>query len=94
MRGEEGLFDVEAVLQEDEGGVRVIFWQCGKDKVDDCWWDVGDVFGGEEDKVVWREIFSSDVGDGVADLMSALAKFPDTGIKIIGRSDVQNTYQD
>lgn len=67
MGGEEGLFDVEAVLEEHEGGLRVGFWEGWGDEGGGGGGDVGDVFCGEEDEVVWGEGFLGDVGDGVAD---------------------------
>ena len=67
VRCEERFFDVEPVLQEDEGGVCIVFGESGADEVNYGGRDVGCVFGGEEDVGVGREGFLSEVRDGVAD---------------------------
>lgn len=67
MRCEEGLLDVETVLQEDERGVGVGGRESGRNEVGGGGRDVGDILGGEEDVVVGGQGFLGYVGDGVAD---------------------------
>jgi hypothetical protein len=69
MWAQERLFDVEAILEEQEGGLAAILGKCRGDKIDSCRWNVGNVFGAEDDIVVWRYAFFYEVGDGVANLV-------------------------
>ena len=65
--GLEGEVDVEAVLEEDEGGVGVGWGQGGGDEGRGGGGDVRGGFGAEEEIVVGGEVFLGDVGDGGAD---------------------------
>lgn len=65
--GVEGLLDVEAVLDEDEGCVGVVFGEGGGYEAGGGGWDVWDVFGCEDDVVVGWEVFFFEVRDCVAD---------------------------
>jgi hypothetical protein len=67
VRLEEWFLDVEAILQEDEGCVCIVLGQRGQDEVDDCGRDIRNILGGEEDVIIWWEVFGSDAGDGFAD---------------------------
>jgi hypothetical protein len=72
---EEGLFDVEAVLKEDEGAVGVGWGESRKNEIDGEG-DVRDVFGCEHDVVVWREGLGDDFGGCIADCACMLAVLP------------------
>jgi hypothetical protein len=57
-------------LKEHEGGVRVVLGKYRANEIDDCRWDVWNIFGREQYVVEWWKVFIGDVWDGVADLMS------------------------
>ena len=63
----EGLLDVEAVLDEDEGGVGVVRGEGGRDELGERGRDIGGVFCGKDYVVVWVQAFFFDIRNGVED---------------------------
>lgn len=63
----EGAVDVEAILEEDEGGVGVACGKRGGDEGREGGRDVWGGFGAEEEVVVRRKVFGGEVRDGGAD---------------------------
>lgn len=74
VRLDERLFDIKAILVQDERGFPAVLGQSRAYEIECCGRDIWDILRGEDHVVVRLDAFFDDVWDRVTDLGDSLAK--------------------